>query len=106
MKNIKTKLIAGSLALLAASTSASAEFIDNVQVTQLGAYEAMTLHYVWLSSGTSAECAASSGNPVLFFNDAQPGGKGMLTMLISAVVNKRNVSVRTQGCNITEIYLK
>lgn len=103
MKTILTTLAA---ALLAISGSASAEFIETTEISQIGAYQAATTHYVWLSTGISAECAAQGTNSVLAFDEAQPGGKGLLAILTSALLNKRKVSVRTSGCNIVEVYLK
>ncbi|MFQ6310905.1 hypothetical protein [Lysobacter capsici] len=101
--NIKHFLVGA--ALLAASTGACAEYIDNTEVTQIGVYQADTTHYVWFAT-SSSECVAQGGNGVLSFNESQPGGKGMLAILTSALLNKRKVAVRTTGCNIFEIYLK
>ncbi|MBU8976297.1 hypothetical protein JI752_009125 [Lysobacter sp. MMG2] len=102
--NIKSLALA--VALLSFSTAACAEVIDGAEVAQISAYPAYGAHYVWLSTGTSPECAASSSNPVLSFDESGTGGKGVLAMLTTALVNKRKVTVWTSGCAITQIYLK
>lgn len=94
--------------LLFASLSGSAlanESIQNVDVVQLGTYQAHADHFVWLSD-TPAECKAASGNHVLHFQEDQPGGKALLAVLMTALVNKRKIDVQTNGCDIVEVYLK
>lgn len=95
--------------LLFASLSGSAsanESMQNVDVVQLGTYQAHTDHFVYLSD-TPAECkAAVPGNAVLHFQDDQPGGKALLAVLMTALVNKRKIDVQTNGCDIVEVYLK
>lgn len=104
---MKFKTLAVTTALLAASTSASAEFIETTQLTQISSYEQGTMHFVWMSTGVSSDCAANSpGNPTIGFDEAQPGGKSLLAILTAAMLNKRNVSLRITGCKITEAYLK
>ncbi|MBO9828342.1 hypothetical protein J7373_08805 [Xanthomonas sp. A2111] len=93
--------------LLFASLSGSAsanESMQNLDVVQLGTYQAHTDHFVWLSD-TPAECKAT-GNPVLHFQDDQPGGKALLAILMTALVNKRKIDVQTNGCDLVEVYLK
>ncbi|MDQ1091083.1 hypothetical protein QE400_000496 [Xanthomonas sacchari] len=93
------------LALLSWQASAN-ESMQNVDVVQLGTYQAHTDHFVWLSD-TPAECkAAVPGNAVLHFQDDQPGGKALLAVLMTALVNKRKIDVQTKDCNIVEVYLK
>ncbi|WP_295951589.1 hypothetical protein [uncultured Xanthomonas sp.] len=92
------------LALLSWQASAN-ESMQNVDVVQLGTYQAHTDHFVWLSD-TPAECKATSGNHVLHFQDDQPGGKALLAVLMTALVNKRKIDVQTNGCDIVEVYLK
>ncbi|XQA62958.1 hypothetical protein ACM9XD_06300 [Xanthomonas sacchari] len=81
--------------LLFASLSGSAsanESMQNVDVVQLGTYQAHADHFVWLSD-TPAECKSTSGAQVLHFQDDQPGGKALLAVLMTALVNKRKIDV-------------
>ncbi|WP_420008330.1 hypothetical protein [Xanthomonas sacchari] len=94
--------------LLFASLSGSAlanESMQNVDVVQLGTYQTHADHFVWLSD-TPAECKATSGNHVLHFQEDQPGGKVLLAVLMTALVNKRKIDIQTNGCDIVEVYLK
>lgn len=91
------------LALLSWQASAN-ESMQNLDVVQLGTYQAHADHFVWLSD-TPAECKAT-GNPVLHFQDDQPGGKALLAVLMTALVNKRKIDVQTSGCDLVEVYLK
>ena len=75
-----------------------------MNVTQIGAYPHATGHYVWFTA-RSTECA-NTANGVYSFDEAQPGGKGVLAMLTTALVNNRKVLVRSSGCTITEVYLR
>lgn len=104
---MKTVLATLAAALLAVSGSASAEHIQTTEISQLSAYQSGSTHFVWLSTGVSAECQATNpSNPVLAFDESQVGGKGLLALITSALINKRQVSVRISGCTITEIYLR
>lgn len=91
------------LASLSGSVSAN-ESMQNVDVVQLGTYQAHADHFVWLSD-TPAECKAT-GNAVLHFQEDQPGGKALLAVLMTALVNKRKIDVQTKHCDIVEVYLK
>ena len=78
----------------------------DVEVVQVGTYQADTGHFVWFTA-TIQECkTASPGNPVMHFNETQPGGKALLAILMTALVNKRKVDVQGNGCEIFEVYLK
>ena len=92
------------LALLSWRASAN-ESMQNLDVGQLGTYQAHAVHFVLLAD-TQAECKATSGNHVLHFQDDQPGGKALLAVLMTALVNKRKIDVQTNGCDIVEVYLK
>ncbi|MDV0438411.1 hypothetical protein [Xanthomonas sacchari] len=93
------------LALLSWQASAN-EWMQNVEVVQLGNYQANASHFIWLSS-IPAECkAAEPGNPVLQFQEDQPGGKALLATFMTALINKRKIDVQTKDCAIVEVYLK
>jgi hypothetical protein len=47
------------------------------------------------------ECATP-----LSFNETQPGGKALFASLTVALINKRKVGLRYDGCDIIEVYLK
>ncbi len=97
---------AALLLFVSLSGSASAnESMQNVDVVQVGTYQAHADHFVWLSD-TPAECKATSGNHVLHFLEDQPGGKALLAVLMTALVNKRKIDIQTNGCDIVEVYLK
>lgn len=82
------------------------EWMNNVEVLQIGTYQEQPDHFVWFTA-TPAECKASDPvRPVMRFTETQPGGKSMLAVLMTALVNKRKVDVQASGCSIFEIYLK
>jgi hypothetical protein len=82
------------------------ESMRDVEVVQIGSYQANSDHFVWFTA-TTQECkTASPGNPVMNFSETQPGGKSLLAILMTALVNKRKVDVQASGCSIFEIYLK
>lgn len=100
-----TALVLVFIGLLSGQASAN-ESMSNVEVVQIGTYQANASHFVWFSA-TPEECkAASPANPVMGFSETQPGGKAMLAVLMTALVNKRKVDVQASGCSIFEIYLK
>ncbi|MCW5210641.1 hypothetical protein VU03_02715, partial [Desulfobulbus sp. N3] len=83
------------------------EWVNDVQVTRLSAYQDKSTHYVWLSSGVVAECqAANSGNPTLLFSEKSEGGKTLMGMLMVAVITKQQIDVQVNGCEIMEVYLR
>ncbi len=83
------------------------EWINNVDVIQVGAYPDNNNHFVWLAQGAAPECrAANSSNPVYNFADNTPGGKSILAMLLMALTAKRQVNIQAQGCKIVELNLK
>lgn len=104
---MKRLAIGAMLASSVVFSSASAnEWINTVQVTQVGGYTANNNHFVWLKQGVAPECrAANPNNPVYNFSDATPGGKGILAMLMLAVTGGRTVNIQAQGCTIVEVHL-
>lgn len=84
------------------SQASANEWIRDVEVTQLGAYQGATHHFVWFGS-LSQECKSS---PTMYFDDAKPGGKSLIAILMSALVNKRKVDYQAAGCEIVEVYLR
>ncbi|MCW0459359.1 hypothetical protein NB717_000427 [Xanthomonas sacchari] len=103
---MKLKSIAFLLFIFMSWRASANESMQNLDVVQLGTYQAHADHFVWLSD-TPAECkAAVPTNAVLHFQDDQPGGKAMLAVLMTALMNKRKIDVQTNGCDIVEVYLK
>ncbi|MBO9872955.1 MULTISPECIES: hypothetical protein [Xanthomonas] len=78
--------------------------MQNVDVAQLGKYQADADHFVWFSD-TTAECKAAPGNHVLHFQDDQPGRNALLALLMTALMNKHKIDVQTNGCYMLEVYL-
>lgn len=93
------------LSMLSSQVQAN-EWVRNIEVIQIGTYQAATDHFVWFTA-TPAECqAADPGRPIMRFNETQPGGKALLATLMTALVSKRKVDLQASGCSISEIYLK
>ena len=91
------------LLVTAVPVNASAnEWVRDVEVTQLGTYQALNAHFVWFGS-LSQECKSS---PTMYFDEAKPGGKSLMAVLMSALVNKRKVDYQAAGCEVVEVYLK
>lgn len=80
----------------------ASEWVRDVEVTQLGAYQEATHHFVWFGS-LSQEC---NNSPTMYFDDTKIGGKALLAMLMTALINKRKVDYQAAGCEIAEVYLK
>ncbi|NIJ91084.1 hypothetical protein FHR49_003923 [Xanthomonas campestris] len=83
-------------------TGLANEWVRDVEVTQLGTYQAINTHFVWFGS-LSQECKTS---PTMYFDESKPGGKSLMAVLMSALVNKRKVDYQAAGCDIVEVYLK
>ncbi|WP_295975972.1 hypothetical protein [uncultured Xanthomonas sp.] len=82
------------------------EWMNDVEVTQINAYQSGTGHFVWFTS-LPEECkTASPSAPIMAFDEVQSGGKGMLAIAMAALLNKRKVNVQAKGCSIVELYLK
>jgi len=79
------------------------ETVRGTTVVQLGAYQDHTTHFVWLASGVVSAC---STNPTYHFDENQPGGKSLVSILTAALIAKTPVDVRVNGCRIEEVYLK
>lgn len=88
------------LCTLSGHAFAVSKFIDSVNVTRIGTYQHNAGHFVWLSV-VVPECSTP-----LTFNETQPGGKALFTTLAVALINKRKIGVRYDGCDIIEAYLK
>lgn len=103
---MKRNSIGLALIFLLSGQAAANELMRDVEVAQIGSYQVNTDHFVWFTA-TTGECkAANPGNPVMHFNETQPGGKALLAILMTALVNKRKMDVQGNGCEIFEIYLK
>ncbi|WP_115563406.1 hypothetical protein [Xanthomonas arboricola] len=101
MKMYTIELLTLILAAMPTQGLAS-EWVRDVEVTQLGAYQAATHHFVWFGS-LSQECKNS---PTMYFDDTKIGGKALLAVLMTALVNKRRIDYQAAGCEIVEVYLK
>lgn len=100
------KFVYFTLLLLMMSSVSASEYLEEVKVTQLGTYTNGAVHFVWFSQ-TPQECVtAVPQNPVLNFDETKAGGKSMMATLMSALLNDRKVGVRTDGCQIVEVYLR
>lgn len=42
----------------------------------------------------------------MYFDESKPGGKSLMAVLLSALVNKRKVDYQAAGCDILEFYIK
>jgi hypothetical protein len=83
------------------------QWVDNTQVQMVSTYQDNPTHFVWLYSGTVAECiTANPSNPTLNFSEQAPAGKSLLAVLLTAVATQRNVNVQVSGCSIVEVYFK
>lgn len=103
---MKIRILTLVLIGLFSGQASANESMSNVDVVQIGTYQGNANHFVWFSA-TPEECkAASPTNPVMGFSETQPGGKAMLAVLMTALVNKRKVDVQASGCSIFEIYLR
>jgi hypothetical protein len=100
--NQRFKAVFAVAAALMFCGSAHALTLDNVEVVQIGTYHHVAAHFVWF---TAAPPAAQCATP-LSFDESQQGGKSLMAVLITALVNKRKIDVRYEGCDITEIYLR
>jgi hypothetical protein len=81
-------------------------WVRNAEVVQIGSYHRNPGHYVWLSAAVPECAAANPSNPVIVFSDSEAGGKGLMTVLTTALIAKRKVDVNVNGCDINEVYLK
>lgn len=80
---MKYKSIALLLLALVGGQASANESMQNVDVVQLGTYQANASHFVWLSA-TPAKCkAAVPANHVLQFREDQPGGKALLAIRVA-----------------------
>ncbi|MCF5927703.1 hypothetical protein L2249_04905 [Xanthomonas perforans] len=91
-----------ALIIFASPRASANESVRDVEVVQLGTYQASTIHFVWFGS-LSQECKSS---PTMYFDDAKPGGKALMAVLTAALINKRKVDYQAAGCDIVEVYLK
>jgi hypothetical protein len=87
------------LCALSGHAFAEVKFKDSLEVMRIGTYHHGAAHFVWFSASIP-ECATP-----LSFNETQPGGKALFATLTVALVNKRKVGVRYEGCDIIEVYL-
>jgi len=42
----------------------------------------------------------------MYFDEVKPGGRSLMAVLMSALVNKRKFDYQAAGCEIVEVYLK
>lgn len=93
-------LLAGALMVFSAVAGAEQQSLSNIRVVQIGAYQYSPGHFVWFSAALPG-CASTPR-----FDETKPGGKALLALLTTALVNGRKVDVRYDACDIIEIYLK
>jgi len=87
------------LSLIFLSSTVSATWLHNTQVTQLSSYANSNHHWVWLSNA-HPECSH-----VLHFNSSLPGGKETFSILMAAYMGKKKVDIDAVGCSISEVYV-
>lgn len=103
---IKSKWIATAVLSLLSGVAEANEWVHDVEVIKIGTYQAVSSHFVWIST-LPGECNQTvSNNPVLSFSDDLPGGKALLATLMTALVSRRKLDVQVKGCQIVEVYLK
>jgi len=86
--------------------SFATEWTNDVEIIQVSTYQSRTGHFVWFTALPN-ECKNESPSaPIMQFDESEPGGKSMLAILMTALINKRKVTVQASGCKIVEIYLK
>ncbi|WP_131453119.1 hypothetical protein [Xanthomonas citri] len=103
MKLYSSGVLAAALGFFLAAPQASAnEWVRDVEVTQLGAYQASAAHFVWFGS-LAQECKNS---PTRYFDEAKTGGRALMATLLAALVNKRKVDYQAAGCDIIEVYIR
>lgn len=100
------KVIIFLLFILLIPRADAAEWLHDIEVVKVGAYQSGTGHFVWFSTTPPGCTTAVSQNPVMNFDDSKPGGKALLAVLISALVSKRKVDLQAEGCQIFEVHLK
>ena len=100
---IRKRLVVSSAALFISISAMANETVQNTKIVQLGAYQDHTTHFVWLASGVVSTC---STDPTYHFDENQPGGKSLVSILTAALIAKIPVDVRVNGCRIEEVYLK
>ena len=105
MNNFKVFII--TLVLLSTPIITQASWTYDIQVTKLSSYQDSTAHFVWFSTHPLSGCeAAEPTNPVSRFYDSNPGGKAMLSILLTALTSNATVDVDVNGCHISEVYIK
>ncbi len=107
MKFMKLLMMTIVLFFLSYEVAFANEWINDVQVSRLGTYQNSPIHYVWLSSGTVAECqAANPTHSTLLFSEKSENGKSLMAVLMAAVLTKKEIDVQVNGCEIIEVYLR
>ncbi|WP_127169384.1 hypothetical protein [Xanthomonas sp. BRIP62415] len=104
MKLFFIGMLAAALGLFLAITWAlENEWVPDVEVTQLGAYQASAAHFVWFGS-LAQECKNS---PAMYYDKARSGVRlCLMATLLAALVNKRKTDYQAAGCDIVEAYLR
>jgi len=82
------------------------EWANDVEITQVNTYQSGTGHFIFFTALPNACKSESPSTPIMQFDESQHGGKSMLAMIMTALVNKRKVNIQVSGCKIVEIYLK
>ena len=95
-----------SFVMLAFSQGASAEWLSNRFVNQIGTYQYDTGHFVWFTGGVGGCQYSNPGNSTLRFSESNSGGKSLMEVLRTALVYGKTVDVQINGCDIIEVYLK
>lgn len=76
------KVIIFLLFILLIPRADAAEWLHDIEVVKVGAYQSGTGHFVWFSTTPPGCTTAVSQNPVMNFDDSKPGGKALLAVLI------------------------
>lgn len=94
------RLVLLSILWMFSGSATAQQFVSDVKVVQIGAYQYSPGHFVWFSVALPG-CTGTAQ-----FDESKPGGKALLAMLTTALINGRKVDVRYDTCDITEVYLK
>lgn len=88
--NLAYKLFAVLRLVMLAPNARANDSAGDVELIQIGAYQAVSIHFVW-SSALSSECKIS---PTMYFDGAKPSGKALIVTLMAALFNKLKQATR------------
>lgn len=95
-RHLVSMLSAAVFLLLLAPSDLANGSIRDVEATQIGAYQAVSAHFVRFSA-LSSECKIS---PTIHVDEAKLGGKALVATLITALLNKRKVCCQAACCEM------